>query len=93
MENIELQRVNVRLRKDIIEWYRGKASSYAMGYSNYVAMIATQYAEQQMQIEMSMKLNNTLQEMKDLAGGQSNAEMMQEMQQMLLQMEKMQAGK
>lgn len=93
MEEKKLHRFNVRLREEIVEWYKNKASDYAMGYSNYVAMIATQYAEQQMQIEMSMKLNNTLQEMKELAGGQSNAEMMQEMQQMLLQMEKMQAGK
>lgn len=89
MNDKELHRVNIRLRMDIVDWLKDKSSSYVMGYSNYIAMIVTQFVESEIQKELLIDLNNSIHDMKEMSGDVNVADMLREMREFQKAIEKM----
>lgn len=88
-EKDNLHRINIRVRMDIADWCKKKAASYAMPYSNYVAMIVTQFVESQIEKELLIDLNNSIHDMKEMSGDVNVSDMLREMREFQNAIEKM----
>ena len=88
-EKDKLHRINIRVRMDIADWCKKKAASYAMPYSNYIAMLITQFAEAEMQKEFLIDLNNSIHDMKEMSGDVNVSDMLSEMREFQKAIEKM----
>ena len=77
-------RVTIRMKKDVVDWYRAKADSYSMAYTSYMALLLTNIYEQEQDKELAKSFNANMTMMGNMSDGSMSAEdMIKAMQKML----------
>lgn len=46
-KKMEIKRINIRLPEYIQDWYKEQGDKYSVPYSNYMAMLLTQFYEKE----------------------------------------------
>ena len=67
-------RVTIRMKKDVVDWYRAKADSYSMAYTSYMALLLTNIYEQEQDKELAKSFNANMAMMGNMSDGSMSAE-------------------
>ena len=67
-------RVTIRMKKDVVDWYRSKADSYSMAYTSYMALLLTNIYEQEQDKELAKSFNANMAMMGNMSDGSMSAE-------------------
>lgn len=67
-------RVTIRMKKDVVDWYRVKADSYSMAYTSYMALLLTNIYEQEQDKELAKSFNSNMAIMGNMSDGSMSAE-------------------
>lgn len=81
-KNTEIKRINIRLPEYIQYWYKEQGDKYSVPYSNYMAMLLTQFYEKEKDKELIVEFNETMKSMKETSGNITVEEMMNEIREM-----------
>ena len=77
-------RVTIRMKKDVVDWYRVKADSYSMAYTSYMALLLTNIYEQEQDKELAKSFNSNMAIMGKMSDGSMSAEdMIKSMQEII----------
>lgn len=74
----ESKRINIRLPEYIQDWYKEQGEKYSVPYSNYIALLLTQFYEKEKDKELLVEFNQVMKTLKDQTGDVSAEEMMKE---------------
>lgn len=84
LKNDDNFRVTIRMKKDVVDWYRMKADSYSMAYTSYMSLLLTNIYEKEQDKEFMKSLNANMAMMGNMSDGSMSAEdMIKAMQKML----------
>ena len=86
---MELKRINIRIPAYIQEYYKVQANRYSVPYTNYIAMVLTQIYEKDEEKELVRDFNNAIKQMKEVSGNVTAEEMIKQMQDIILKIEKL----
>lgn len=81
-EKNEIKRINIRIPEYIQDWYKKQGEKYSVPYTNYMALLLTQYYEKEKDRELVNEFNNTLKSIQSTTGNVTAEEMLQQLKQM-----------
>jgi len=87
--NDKIVRMNIRVPEHIRDWYKEQGDRYSVPYTNYISMLLTQIYERETDKELLRDLNNALSDIKNVAGNVTAEEMIKQMQDIILKIEKL----
>ena len=85
----KIVRMNIRVPEHIRDWYKEQGDRYSVPYTNYISMLLTQIYERETDKELLRDLNNALSDIKNVAGNVTAEEMIKQMQDIILKIEKL----
>ena len=85
----EIKRINIRIPEYIQDWYKEQGEKYSVPYTNYMALLLTQYYEKEKDKELVNEFNNTLKKLQSTTGNLTAEEMIKQMQDIILKIEKL----
>lgn len=84
LKNDDNFRVTIRMKKDVVDWYRMKADSYSMAYTSYMSLLLTNIYEKEQDKEFMKSLNATMGNMVKISDSTGSPdEMIKSIQKML----------
>lgn len=86
-KNMEIKRINIRLPEYIQDWYKSQGEKYSVPYTNYMALLLTQYYEKEKDRELVNEFNNTLKNLQSKTGDVTVDEMLKEMREMMAKLQ------
>ena len=86
---MELKRINIRIPAYIQDYYKAQANRYSVPYTNYITMVLTQIYEREVDKELVREFNNAIKQMKEMSGNVTAEEMIKQMQDIILKIEKL----
>jgi len=89
MKDMELKRINIRIPAYIQDYYKAQANRYSVPYTNYITMVLTQIYEREVDKELVREFNNAIKQMKEMSGNVTAEEMIKQMQDIILKIEKL----
>ena len=89
MKDMELKRINIRIPAYIQDYYKAQAKRYSVPYTNYITMVLTQIYEKDEEKELVRDFNNAIKQMKEISGNVTAEEMIKQMQDIILKIEKL----
>jgi len=89
MKDMELKRINIRIPAYIQDYYKVQANRYSVPYTNYITMVLTQIYEKDEEKELVRDFNNAIKQMKEVSGNVTAEEMIKQMQDIILKIEKL----
>ena len=78
---MELKRINIRIPAYIQDYYKAQGEKYSVPYTNYIAMVLTQIYEKEEERQLVQEFNQTMKQMKEMAGNVTAEEMNNQLQQ------------
>lgn len=84
----EIKRINIRIPEYIQDWYKEQGEKYSVPYTNYMALLLTQYYEKEKDKELVNEFNNTLKKLQSTTGNVTAEEMIKQMQDIIYKLEK-----
>mgnify|MGYP000964907665 CR=1 FL=1 len=81
MKDMELKRINIRIPAYIQDYYKAQGEKYSVPYTNYIAMVLTQIYEKEEERQLVQEFNQTMKQMKEMAGNVTAEEMNNQLQQ------------
>ena len=87
--NYKIVRMNIRVPEHIRDWYRVQGEKYSVPYTNYISMLLTQIYERETDKELLRDLSNVLSDFKKIAGDVTAEEMIKQMEDIILKIEKL----
>ena len=87
--NNKIVRMNIRVPEHIRDWYRVQGEKYSVPYTNYISMLLTQIYERETDKELLRDLSNVLSDFKKIAGDVTAEEMIKQMEDIILKIEKL----
>lgn len=81
MKDMELKRINIRIPAYIQDYYKAQGEKYSVPYTNYIAMVLTQIHEKEEERQLVQEFNQTMKQMKEMAGNVTAEEMNNQLQQ------------
>lgn len=67
-------RVTMRMKKEIVDWYKAKADSYSIAYTSYMALLLTNIYEQEQSKDLAKSFNENVAHMGNMSDGSMSAE-------------------
>ena len=92
MKDMELKRINIKIPAYIQDYYKAQANRYSVPYTNYIAMVLTQIYEKDEEKELVREFNNVIKQMKEISGNVTAEEMIKQMQDIILKIDKLEKG-
>ena len=89
MKDMELKRINIRIPAYVQDYYKAQANRYSVPYTNYISMLLTQIYEREIDKELVREFNNSIKQMKEISGNVTAEEMIKQMQDIILKIEKL----
>jgi len=89
MKDMELKRINIRIPAYVQDYYKAQANRYSVPYTNYISMLLTQIYERETDKELVREFNNSIKQMKEISGNVTAEEMIKQMQDIILKIEKL----
>lgn len=89
MKEYEIVRMNIRVPDYIRDWYKEQGEKYSVPYTNYISMLLTQIYERETDKELLRDLSNVLNDIKNVSGNVTAEEMIKQMQDIILKIEKL----
>ena len=86
---MELKRINIRIPAYIQDYYKAQAKRYSVPYTNYITMVLTQIYEREVDKELVREFTNAIKQMKEVSGNVTAEEMIKQMQDIILKIEKL----
>ena len=87
--NDKIVRMNIRVPEHIRDWYKEQGDRYSVPYTNYISMLLTQIYEREIDKELVREFNNSIKQMKEISGNVTAEEMIKQMQDIILKIEKL----
>lgn len=85
----KIVRMNIRVPEPIRDWYKVQGDKYSVPYTNYISMLLTQIYERETDKELLRDLSNVLSDFKKIAGDVTAEEMIKQMEDIILKIEKL----
>ena len=78
----EIVRMNIRVPEHIRDWYKEQGDKYSVPYTNYISMLLTQIYEKDEDKKLVREFNNVMNQMKEMTGDVTAADMIQQLKEM-----------